>query len=108
MDIQLIKDLVCSENVILTEHFLKRMRERNIKIANVEEALLNGEIIENYPSDYPYPSCLVLGFYSAAVALHVVVGVCLDDDKLWLITVYQPNINKWSDDFKTRKSEDKT
>jgi hypothetical protein len=28
-------------------------------------ALTNGEIIEHYPTDYPFPSCLVLGLSGA-------------------------------------------
>ncbi|MEG0508035.1 MAG: DUF4258 domain-containing protein [Eubacterium sp.] len=31
-----------------------------------------GEIIENYPKDYPNPSCLILGYLFTDIPLHVV------------------------------------
>ncbi len=103
VDIQLIKNLVVSENIVLTEHFIKRLRERSLKIADILNALSNGEIIENYPSDYPYPSCLVLGYSNQNKTIHVVCGYSNSDNKLWLITAYEPNTDKWHDNFRTRK-----
>ena len=35
---------------------------------------MTGEIIEEYPNDYPYPSCLTLGNLNTKWPLHVVVG----------------------------------
>lgn len=35
---------------------------------------MTGEIIEEYPNDYPYPSCLTLGNLNTKCPLHVVVG----------------------------------
>ncbi len=103
MNIEIIKNIISSENLILTDHFFRRLRERNIKINDVIEAIQNGEIIEHYPNDYPYPSCLILGFYDINNALHIVCGFSTIDNKLWLITVYKPSIEKWNNDFKTRK-----
>ncbi len=73
MDIKIIKELVSNEKIIITEHFMKRLRDRGIKINDVLDVLLDGEIIEYYPNDYPYPSCLVLGFSNKV--LHIVCGV---------------------------------
>jgi hypothetical protein len=64
-------------------------------------SLLHGEIIEEYPNDYPHPSCLVLGLNPAGKAPHIVCGI--SEDTLWLITAYSPNPAEWSADFKTRK-----
>jgi hypothetical protein len=38
------------------------MVERNITATDVREVLANGEVIETYPDDTPYPSQLVLGW----------------------------------------------
>ena len=62
---------------------------------------MSGEIIEEYPEDYPYPSCLVFGYTLQNRTLHVVVGI--GETKLWLITAYQPDPEQWSEDFKKRK-----
>lgn len=39
-----------------------------------KEAIVNGEIIEEYPNDYPFPSCLILGITIKCRYLHIVVG----------------------------------
>ena len=58
-------------------------------MSDVEEAILNGEIIESYPDDYPSPSCLILGFANDSSPIHIVCGI--HEDELWLITSYRPN-----------------
>lgn len=60
-------------------------------------AIIGGEIIEEYPTDYPFPSCLMLG----SNRLHVVCGV--GAGMLWIITAYRPTSDKWETDLKTRK-----
>jgi hypothetical protein len=80
-----------------------RLLQRGISLDDVESALVNGEIIEHYPLDYPYPSCLVIGLTSDKQNIHVVCG--FGDDELWMITAYYPNAQEWTDDFKTRKEK---
>jgi len=84
-----------------TEHIISRMAKRNICREDVKHALASGEIIEEYPDDYPYPSCLVLGQSDERSPLHIVCGI--GDGVLWMITVYCPDLNEWHDDFKTRR-----
>jgi len=98
--IENIRDLYEVKAVVLTQHFLDKIEIRNIKLADIKVAIMNGEIIEQYPDDYPHPSCLVLGF-SDSKPIHIVIGN--SGDMLWLITAYIPNIDKWEDDNKTRK-----
>jgi hypothetical protein len=69
----------------------------------VENALMNGEIIEQYPTDYPFPSCLVLGYTKAGKPLHVVCGS--SGVELWLITAYFPSPSEWTEDFKQRRKK---
>lgn len=68
---------------------------------DIISCIQNGEIIEHYPDDYPYPSCLILGLSSKQKYLHTVIGSNMQT--LWIITAYFPNPQKWKDDFKTRK-----
>ena len=77
------------------------MFQRKIIADEIIEAILNGQIIEEYPDDYPHPSCLILGVTIQKRLLHIVVGVT--DTKLWIITVYEPNPNKWINNFTKRK-----
>ena len=80
---------------------LERLFQRGISIDDVVSALTSGEIIEQYPSDYPFPSCLVLGHTNKGAALHIVCGS--NGIELWLITAYFPNPSEWTDDYRERK-----
>ena len=91
------------ENFKITKHMTKRFNERNIKLRFIQSALLNGEIIEQYPNDYPYPSCLVLYYLNGKTPIHVCVG--LGEGELWIITAYYPNTDEWEDDHKTRRGD---
>jgi hypothetical protein len=84
-----------------TNHVMVRLLQRGISTADVVNALMKGEIAEQYPEDYPYPSCLVLGLTISGRALHVVCGA--SETELWLITAYYPNPAEWTNDFRTRK-----
>lgn len=79
-----------------------RLLQRNISTDDVVHSLITGEIIETYPNDYPYPSCLVLGLTVKNQYLHVVCG--LGESELWLITAYYPSVNEWEHDLKTRRN----
>lgn len=103
MDIQKIKFLCNDDNIEVTQHMLLRFQQRHISYREIKEAIINGEIIKEYPNDKPFPSCLVLGYTKKNRVLHVVVGVA--DDKLWLITAYEPDKTQWNEDFKTKKGE---
>ncbi len=94
---------LCSDmnNVVISQHAFKRLRERSITINDILNGIKTGEIIEGYPEDYPYPSCLVLGFNVNSIHIHIVCGV--GDNKLWIISAYYPTLDKWEDDYKTRK-----
>jgi hypothetical protein len=66
------------------------------------EAVLNGKIIENYPEDEPYPSCLIYGRTNKDRSLHIVCAYSGDENITIVITVYQPNPDQWID-FSRRK-----
>ena len=94
----------CDDSCIeITQHILMRFQQRNITYTyeEIKEVIRNVEIIEEYPTDYPYPSCLVLGRTMNRRILHVVIGAI--EDKIWLVTVYEPDAEKWDRQFKCRK-----
>lgn len=96
-----IKALCAAGKIAWTNHALIRMIQRGINREDVKAGILAGEIIENYPDDYPYPSCLILSANIGGLPLHIVCGVT--DTELWIITAYRPNLTEWEPDFKTRK-----
>ncbi|MCM1160972.1 MAG: DUF4258 domain-containing protein [Roseburia sp.] len=62
---------------------------------------MSGEIIEDYPDDFPHPSCLIFGYTINRKILHTVVGS--DSEYLYIITAYYPNTKKFMEDLKTRR-----
>jgi len=77
------------------------MREDNISVDDVISASA-GEVIEKYPHDRPFPSCLVYGRTMDGKPLHVVCAVPKHIDMLIIITVYIPSENEWID-FRERR-----
>ncbi len=100
-----IKDLQAlalnTDNVVLTRHVFERIQEREVERDDLFSVISTGEIIEQYPNDYPFPSCLILGNDLNDCPLHIVCG--LGKNKVWVITAYIPNLDEWEDDLKTRK-----
>lgn len=69
----------------------------------VYEAIVNGEIIENYPDAEPYPCILVYGRTDEDRPIHMVCAYSKDDDLTIVVTVYQPDVKLWSDYRRQRK-----
>ncbi len=66
------------------------------------KVLIDGEQIEDYPEDKPYPCALFLG-YVANSPLHVVVSLDEIDMRVYIITAYEPSLEYFESDFKTRR-----
>ena len=101
LDIEVLRMICKLENIEITMHAAKRLEQRGIKINDIINCVLHGEIIEQYPTDYPYPSCLILGMAVNNKFLHTVIGS--DLSQLWIVTAYYPDTAKWSADFKVRR-----
>ena len=101
MDLELCRRLCLESKIIWTQHCLERMQERDISRADVKNGIQTGEVIENYPDDYPNPSCLVYGYTVNGRILHIVVGC--DMINIYIITAYYPDTSKFENDLKTRK-----
>jgi len=67
------------------------------------EAIQEGEVIDNYPDDLPYPSCLIFKKVSDR-PIHVVVALDSENDFAYLITVYEPSPEEFESDFRTRRN----
>jgi len=62
-------------------------------ISEVEEAFLNGRILEKYPDTGRGESCLVAGFTIEGKPIHIVCG--MRGDFIVIITVYIPTPSKF-------------
>lgn len=100
MEIDEVRTAIRNGKYRLTVHAIVRSKERGITIQDMEEAILGGEIIEEYPDDKPFPSCLILGRTSDGRPLHVVCSLAPVSD---IITFYFPDEKQWIDDYRIRR-----
>jgi Domain of unknown function (DUF4258) len=91
---------MANEPLIFRVHAIQRMAQRGINVEDVRQVLDTGEVIENYPDDFPYPSVLVLGWVRGQ-PLHIVAATG-PSEKI-VITVYEPDPARWEPDFRRRK-----
>ncbi len=103
LNIQIIREYLSKGKVYWTRHCLNRLNQRSIQIFDVKTAINNGKILEYYYEDYPYPSCLILGYTINNRILHIVCGI--SDNLVHIITAYYPDSNQWEYDMKTRRKE---
>lgn len=99
VEIDQIKRLVRQGEYELSIHAQRERLEEDPDVVQVEEALLNGEILEQYPDDPRGESCLVVG-HVGGKPIHVVVGWARRSGgrpSLRIITVYVPQPPRWRD-----------
>ena len=101
MLIEDIKKQILLENYIITFHAHRRMDERSISTDDLVNLILNGSIIEDYPSSKPCPSALITGIVGWRDC-HAVVALC--ENHLRVITVYWPEDEKWTDNMRRRRN----
>ncbi len=63
---------------------------------------LAGEAIEEYPHVKPYPSALIFGTTRANRPLHIVCAYDDLEDRAVIVTVYQPQPDRWVE-YRRRK-----
>lgn len=61
MDRQTLRKVVEAGSIEWQRHALERMLARDVSREDVFEVLMSGEEIEDYPTDTPFPSALLLG-----------------------------------------------
>jgi hypothetical protein len=88
--------------LVFRVHAIQRMFQRHFNEEVVRRALESGEVIEEYPDDKPYPSNLILGWVESR-PIHVVIADNDGSQESIVITVYEPEPDKWEADFKRRK-----
>ena len=96
----------CATNCRFTDHARKEMEEEPLGHIHLEEVLQiieTGEIIEQYLDDTPYASCLLLGYTRSGRPLHLVCAPVSAEERLIVVTTYQPDPIRWELDLRRRK-----
>ncbi len=91
-----------ADRLVFRVHALQRMFERSLSAEDVQNVLANGKTIEPSPDDQPYPSRLVLGWVGER-PVHVVVADNTAHHEMIVITVYEPDPNRWEPSFERRR-----
>ena len=81
------------------------MFQLDIEETDIVNVLEKGNIIESYKDDFPFPSVLINGITEDENNLHIVVGIDSRSKHLYLITVYKPDIERWTNNFSERKNK---
>jgi hypothetical protein len=89
-------------NLIYRIHARQSMFTRSISDECVEHIAWNGEVIEDYPQAFPFPAKLLLGWCNAR-PIHVVAAEDSNNQLVIVITTYEPTLDKWESDMKTRR-----
>ena len=91
-----------NKKILFSPHAIKQMSrpERMITTDEIRDAVLFGEVIEEYPEDQRGESCLIFHAKENRV-IHVVCAP--KAEYLAIITAYSPTPDQWSSDFKVRK-----
>jgi hypothetical protein len=106
MMLRKIQECFRIEQVYYTKHARDEMEDEDfgeIKDDEVFEAVSTGKIIESYPDDEPYPSCLIYGRTSENRPLHVLCAHSDDDGFVVIVTAYQPHPERWIDFARRRR-----
>ncbi|MGV0025656.1 DUF4258 domain-containing protein [Phormidesmis priestleyi] len=94
---------IVNEEFEFSKHAVDQSILRQIQVQEIREAIVNGQVIEDYPNDKYGPSCLIGGLTQAQRIIHI---QCSYPSRplLKIITLYEPDPQRWNDDFTQRRS----
>jgi hypothetical protein len=104
MDVEKLRIAVKKGNIEWRKHAFQRMLERGVKREDVKKIIIEGEMIEMYDSNKPFPSALFFKILNNK-PLHVVVAFEEKQNKAYIITTYEPKLEIFESDYKTRKKK---
>jgi len=95
MEINPLIQAIKSQRVRITDHADEEAHADALVLADIFSSVSQGEIIETYPTDRPYPSCLVYGNSGRQDPIHSVWAYNSETQWAVLITVYRPDPDRW-------------
>ena len=100
-----IEDLlraITGGRIRVSDHADQEANDDRLSYDEIAASVMRGEIIEDYPQDRPYPSCLVYGENEKGEPIHSVWAYNEGEGAAVLITVYRPDPRRWLD-WRTRR-----
>ena len=99
-DLAAIQTAVSTGNYHFSQHARRQLSARGIVVGDVEAAIAQAEVIEDYPDDKYRPSCLILGWTHEHRPLHVQCSYAEPD--VVVVTQYEPDPEAWTPDLRQR------
>jgi hypothetical protein len=95
VNISNIIEAIRSGRVRITDHADEEAEADRLTFDEIYFSVLQGEIIEDYPTDKPYPSYLIYGRTFSGDPVHSVWAY--NEQNRWavLVTVYRPDPDRW-------------
>lgn len=100
-----IIDSVHRGRIRITDHADEEAQADRLSFDEIFVSVLHGEVIEEYPSDDPYPSALIYGNTFTEEPVHSVWAYNQETRWAVLITVYRPDPERWVD-WRIRKGDE--
>ena len=104
MDIRDIISAIRARRVRITDHADEEATAEGLVLDEIYTSVFQGEVIEDYPTDYPYPSSLIYGQTSHGHPTHSVWAYNEVGGYAVLITVYRPDPDLWIN-WRRRRTE---
>ena len=95
MDIDNIIDAIRHNRIRITDHGDEEALADGLSFDEIFFSVLQGEIIEDYPNDKSYPSCLIYGNSFNGQPIHSVWAYNVETTWAVLVTVYRPDPERW-------------
>jgi hypothetical protein len=92
--LELLKRAVRERQIKISLHAADEALADDITRPEIEAAIVNAQLLEDYPDWWLGPSCLICGRTDAGRDLHIVVSY--SDLPVTIITVYEPRPPKWA------------
>lgn len=93
MALEQLRRQAATENLRITQHAQQEMVEEEITFDELLEAIVGGQILENYPEHRRGACCLVNGATDEGRPLHIVCTTAMS--MLIIITAYEPKMHRW-------------
>ena len=95
MDIEVIIEAIRLNRIRITDHADEEAQADKFSFDEIFFSVFQGEVIEDYPNDFPYPSCLIYGDTFRGEPIHSVWAYNNENHWAVLITVYRPDPERW-------------
>lgn len=95
MNIESIIDAIRMDRIRISDYADEGAEADDLTFDEIYFSVLHGEIIESYPMDWPYPSCLIFGKTFSGNPIHSVWAYNEENRWALLVTVYRPDPTRW-------------